>query len=214
MKYIWDKVSKPSTESTRRIRYKDRKELEYLYQTGFVDTDQFSLDQWIAAFQDSLQPDGSYLLAEGQWMQKKKYRYAEPIDDPFDPLILREGLWEPTEFEKLLKEKILPSITVDEGTFRMLLKKERAKHFVDGKFKMDLQFKLGLIHILELAPSPRRFREIQFAGARARIVSGGGATSPSMPSIPSVQQPSSFQMGPPSSKTAVDQLSKLLWKGK
>lgn len=211
MKYIWEQVSQPDPQGKRFVKYGGRQDLVYLYETGFVDTDKFPLTEWVDAFKDSLQKDGRYLLDENQWMAKKKYRYDGPIDVPFDPLVLPERLWEPSEFEKLLKEKILPSMAIPEKTFRDSLEKVKDKMLVKGKVSIDKQFKFVLKQILDNSPSPRRFREVSLAEALQKM--GQGSPKPGMPAVPqTAQQKSGFSTGPAASKAAVDQLSKLLGK--
>ncbi len=212
MKYIWEKVSTISPDGRRLIKYQNRASLEYLYQTGFVDTDRFTMPQWIDAFNDSLQPDGSYLLSETQWMAKRKYRYDGPVDEPFDPMTIREGEWEPDEFDRLLKEKIFPATSVEEGLFRKTLQGPGSKVFLKGKVVVNKDLKTALKHVLELRPSPRHSRELRFAQLKNK--SKGvtpAAVSPPTP-VQAQREASRFAMGVSESKQALDQLSKLLGK--
>jgi hypothetical protein len=212
MKFIWEQVSQPDPQGRRWIRYGGRHDIVYLYETGFVDTDKYPLNEWIDAFKDSLQKDGRYVLDENQWMAKKKYRYDGPIDAPFDPLSMPEKMWNPEEFEKLLKEKILPSMAIPEKIFRESLQRVKDRMFVNGKVNIDKQFKAVLKQIMETSPSPRRFREVSLAEAVKKM--GQGAPKTGVPSAPSqaAQQKSGFAKGPAAGQAAVDQLSKLLGK--
>lgn len=212
MKYIWEQVSQPDAQGLRLIRYGGRNDLLYLYETGFVDTDKFKLEDWVDAFKDSLQKDGRYVLTETQWMAKKKFRYDGPIDVPFDPLALPEQLWEPVDFEKLLKEKILPAMSIPEKTFRESLQRVKDKMFVRGKVNVDKQFKAVLKQLFDMSPSPRRYREVSLQEALQKGGKGPTKAAPVATSTPTAQQKSGFSKGPAASQMAVDQLSKLLGK--
>lgn len=210
MKYIWEQVSQPDAQGRRLITYGGRNDLAYLYETGFVDTDKFKLEDWVEAFKDSLQKDGRYILNEQQWMLKKKYRYDGPIDPPFDPLTLPEKLWEPSDFERLLKEKILPALAIPEKTFRESLLRAKDKLFVNGKVNLEKQFKFALKQIFEMSPSPRRYREVSLAEALQKTRPGAPSVGVAATPSPAAQQKSGFSKGPAASQAAVDQLSKLL----
>ncbi len=206
MQYLWDHLSQPDPRGARWIVYKGRDELKNLYETGFVDTDHHSLSDWINAFQDSLQSDGSYRLSERQWLEKRKYRYDGPVEKPFDPMSLREGEWEGSDLEKILKEKIAPALSVDLKQFEKSLEKGR-KSLASGKISVTPAIKTGLKRLLELYPSPRRMREIGVHRSQKPV--------PSPPnSPPPIPSSTAFTREEAASKKAVDQLSKLLWKGK
>src|SRR5262249_30757370 len=123
MLVIWEKVSQPFPEGRRCIQWRTRADIDYLYDTGFVDTDRYKKEEWIDAFKDSLLPDGSYLITREQWLAKGVYRFSGPTAAPFDPLSLQEGEWEVEEFEKILEEKIFPSTTLSKEIFRKAIDK-------------------------------------------------------------------------------------------
>ena len=134
MKSIWDATAIAYPNGKTLIRWTSRNDLVYLYDIGFVDTDQFSPEQWIKSFEDSLQKDFSYLVTEEQWMAKRSYRYEGPTELPFNPLTMREGEWEPAELDAIVYQKILPSTT---------LKKEHFDYFVYGHRHYPLVVDLG-----------------------------------------------------------------------
>ncbi len=209
MKFIWDGVSEPSTSSPaspRVIKYRDRNDLEYLYKTGFVDTDKFTLKEWVESFKDSLQPNGDYILTESQWMKKGRYRYDGPIDAPFDPMEMREGSWNTQDLQKLVQEKLLPSLEVEEEFLTKSIFGEKPPPVDRGLVMITHPFKINLQHLLTQRPTPRRLRELSLAQVKSK-----SDASPSQAKTP-LPQGSSFSQGPSSSQTTMDRLSKLLSK--
>lgn len=210
MKFIWDGVSQPSTSSPaspRVIKYRDRNDLEYLYKTGFVDTDKFTLREWMESFKDSLQTNGEYILTESQWMKKGQYRYHGPVDPPFDPMEIREGSWTMKDLQKLMREKILPSLEVEEDFLTKSIFGGKPQPAGKEMVFINKQFKVNLQHLLTQRPTPRRMRELSLAQVKAKSAVPG--TPPAKTTVP---QSSSFSQGPSSSKTTMDQLSRLLSK--
>lgn len=206
---IWEKVSVQAPDGQRTIRWPTRADIDYLYDTGFVDTDRFRKEEWLDAFKDSRQKGGSYIITKDQWLAKRPFRFNGPTREPFDPLALREGEWEVEEFERILKERLFPSTTLSEDLFRKAIDKRGEKAIVNGKFLVSKTLKLALKQALIFHPSPQRFRELAVSGAREEMKKAldasqklrmGGASK------------SGYASGPTNQQTAVDQLSKLLWK--
>lgn len=212
MRFIWDQVSQPGPGGKRFITYRNRKDLEYLYKTGFVDTDKHTLIQWMEAFKDSLQPNGSYLLSETQWMAKKPYRYEGSVFDPLDPLVLREGEWPKPDFEKLVSERVFPSLMIDKKVFDQAMERAKGSVSPGDKVLLTKEFKLALKRLLDTFPSPKRVRELSVQDARNK--SGQPPLqpqpAPARPQAPQIK--TSYTKDQAASKTAVDQLSKLLHK--
>lgn len=144
-------------------------------------------------------------------MEKRPYRYDGPIEEPFNPFKLRDGEWEPEDFERLLREKILPSLTLDERNLRQAVEKGRGQISARGKYLMNTPLKNTLKWLLEQHPSPRRVREVSFAEAKAKLPSEGVGMTPA-PTPMTGQASTNFSLGPAKSQIAVDQLSRLLKK--
>lgn len=207
---IWDKVSQPSPDGQRYIVWRTRDDIDYLYDTGFVDTDRHKKEDWIDAFKDSLQADKTYRITKDQWLAKRPFRFNGPTSPPFDPLTLQEGEWEIEEFEKILKEKVFPSTTLSEEIFRKAIDKGKEKAFVGGKFILSKAFKFALKQAFILHPSPRRFRELAVAEARDEL---NKALEAAQKARKGSTSKSGYVSGPSQERSAMDQLSRLLWKG-
>lgn len=213
MQVIWDKTSTPHPDGQRYIVWRNRFDLEFLYLMGFVDTDRFSKEEWIDSFRDSLQKGGSYRVTQDQWFAKRIFRYSGPVGEPLDPLSLREGLWEMSEFETLLKEKILPSTTLKEDYFRGAIEKARKTAIKEGKYVVNRPFKFGLKQLLLNYPSPRRLREISVLEAKQGFASAPRKAAPQKAGPDKSIQKSGFSEGQSVEKQTADKLSRLLWKG-
>lgn len=211
MKAIWEAVSQAFPDGQKKIIWRNANDLQYLYETGFVDTDQFSLEQWTKAFEESRQPNGSYLVTEEQWLAKRSYRYNGPTGEPFDPLSMREGEWTPEEIEDLIANRLLPSTILKRESFDQMLAKGREMgRFINGKYIINKPFKFGLKQLLDFYPSPKRQRELAVQEARKKLKATKETASVSKQEVPTT----GFATGPSKEKQMTDQLSKLLWKGK
>lgn len=209
---VWNETATILPDGISYIIWRDRYDLEYLYLTGFVDTDKHSKDDWINAFEDSRRPDGSYRVTKDQWLAKKHFRYEGPVGFPLDPMMLQEGLWEMKDFEKLLKEGILPATTLTEDHFRKAIEKTKDTAIKDGKYVVNRVFKFGLKQLLLTYPSPRRVREMSVAEARkSSAVPPVAARTKAVPTVP---DKSKFSQGPSKERQTADKLSDLLWKGR
>lgn len=199
---IWDKLSKPGKEGKKWLAFKDRNDLVYLFSTGFVDESQYSLQDWVKAFEESRQPDGSYLISEGQWLEKVKYHYSGPIGVPFDPMMLREGDWTDQQMELLIKEKILPAIYFTEAEFRKILEEVKPTFYANGVYKISAPVKKDLKELIDMIPSPAQVRALGVSEARGQMSSGSN----------SGQNPSGFSKGPAQSELAAQRLASILLK--
>ncbi|HSA60245.1 MAG TPA: hypothetical protein VLJ37_11235 [bacterium] len=211
MMTIWEKVSVPQAGGMRCIVWRNRNDLDYLYDSGFVDTDQYRKEQWIDAFQDSLKPDGSYIVTKDQWLAKRAFRFDGPTGEPFDPLTLPEGEWDMDAFDKLLKQKILPSTTLTEENFRRGFEKARKTAIVNGKVVVNKMFKFNLKQIFLLYPSPRRNREMAVAEERMKLTPP--KADKTSKAATGLSQASGFSTGPSKEQSIQDRLSRLLKKG-
>lgn len=211
MKYIWNQVSETSSDGKHSIKYRNQNDLKYLYATGFVDTNKFTLPEWIDAFKDSLQKDQTYLLSEAQWMKKRKYRYEGPIAAPFDPMEMKEGVWGIKDFEELVKKFVLPSVVLPEKSLQHMLKGNLSQIAKSDKIQVSQPLKAALKRLLDTYPSPQRHRELDLKKAKAKmnIPQDQKATA----EVKSKAQLSSFIKTPSASKSVTDQLKKLLGKG-
>ncbi len=202
LRAIWERLSKPGPAGKKFLILKHRNDIVYLYSTGFVDESQITLLDWVKAFEDSLQKDGSYLITEEQWMDKAPYHYSGPVGTPFDAMTLREGDWSEADMETLLREKILPATYFTESEFRRIFNEAKPTFFSGGVYKISPAVKKDLKELLELCPSPAQVRALGVLEARKQ-------PAPSSPPTPR----SGFASGPSQSEVAAQRLANLLSQG-
>lgn len=169
MDYIWSKLPKSrAADGEAYIEYTIT-DLPYLYHNGFVDTQAYSLDDWLIAFIPFKQDNGSYRLNKEQFLNLRHYRYAGMIRAPFDPLRIREGEWTEEDLWKLYHLSIKPSSTLSEEQYGTMIATAKKKgRFVEGKFRLDRSFKTRLKQLVEQNPSPLRRLELRVAGERKK----------------------------------------------
>lgn len=161
MEYIWEKTAKLVDPGGQKIiHYTNNEELAYLYDSGFVDTAKFTIEQWRAAYADSLQPDGSYKVTHNQWLAKRPFRYNGPIPTPFDPLKLPDGDISRDEMTALVKKEIVPATPLKETQIPQFVDALALRYLSkEGKFMVGAGLKKELAWLLENHPSP--FRRLQ-----------------------------------------------------
>jgi hypothetical protein len=203
---IWDKVAKPGPDGKNYIVIKNRQDLEYHFWSGFVDDDQYSLQQWVDAFQDSLLPNGGYLVTEDQWMAKVPYHYSGPINPPYDPMTIREGEWSEADLESLVWEKLKPCVYFSKEEWgRIIGEVKKTLPKKDGKFVISRALKEEWTNFVNTYASPRRV--LQLGVAQLRVVKTGQPAS----GAPLGPQ-SGFAKGPDASRQVADRLSQLIGK--
>lgn len=198
---MWDKVAKPAADGKKYIIIKDRKDLEYHFWSGFVDDDQYTLQQWVDAFKDSLLPNGAYLVNETQWMEKAVYHYSGPIDRPYDPMTLREGEWDEKELDQFAWEKLRPCLYFSKEDFGRWLLEAKKSFYVNGKYVVTALVKKELLEFVNAYASPRRI--LQLGVWRLKAAQGQPAGSP-------VGADSGFARGPSQSQSIASKLSQLV----
>lgn len=134
---------------------------KYLYLTGFVDAKRCTLEEWEAAFQDCVQPDGSYLISKEKFLSLGKYKFSGPIKNPLDALKIREGWYELDKWHTFCVQGIIPSTTL---TAEHLVQAEKLMkeggQIINGRIRIDKAAKLRIKKILDDYPSPTRRREL------------------------------------------------------
>lgn len=158
---IWDKVSKPDGTGKRAIRYESVDDLVFIYASGFVDADKYTLEQWIKAFESSRQKDRSYRVSYDQWLANEKYYYTGPVRIPFDPLKIPEKEYTKEEVIELLKTCIVPSSqSIPEKVPLFIKDYEMRGLFKNGKLQMTSELKKELNLFIVRFPSPLRVLEV------------------------------------------------------
>jgi hypothetical protein len=205
LRAIWDKVAVQAPDGKKYLVFKSRTDLDYLYCTGFVDETKYKPSDWVDAFSDSLMPNGAYMVSEGQWLDKVKHHFWGPVGLPWNPLELREGVWEEKEFRAMIDEKIMPQIFFTAEEFEKVLSEAKKNGLtVNGKYMVTKVVKQNLIDLLNDYPSPRRAREMDVAALKGQLATGGTAAGQT--------QKSGFAKGTSPSQQAADRLSQILSK--
>ncbi len=219
MRWLWSQMHRGALKMPAdRLTFEGDHDLTHLYNTGFVDTDRHTLQQWIEAFAGSRQPDGSYSLTLEQWLEKEPYRYCKKVAPPFDPLTIREGEWEVDDWKQLIREKFLPETVIPYEKFDRAIEEARKKgEFKDGKILMIPAKKQSLKNLLDRYPSPTRRRAL--ATERVRQHEEFEAPATGNPSPPKVtvststsrqQAKSKYKNAPDHQKQAAGKLTDLL----
>lgn len=160
MEYLWDTLEK--TKDGKAIRY-NIYDVEMLWKMGFVDTEQYSMNEWKQVFEPYKQEDGTYLLSKDAFFSLDKYRYKGEIHIPFDAMRINEGLYTDEGLGELIEASIAPSCS--------LPKKQLDEFFTslkdlfrtpDGLVKIDREAKLKINDVINRNPSPLRNLEIMF----------------------------------------------------
>ncbi|QQR80555.1 MAG: hypothetical protein IPJ69_14920 [Deltaproteobacteria bacterium] len=200
---IWQRVSQPANDGNRYIFFKSLTDIEYLYCTGFVDEEVYSVKQWVESFNDSRQPDGSYVINEIEWMDKIPFRHVKPVGSPFDVMTLKEGDWSEEDMQKLIQTTLLPNLffTKDEFSQIFALAKQNGL-YVNGKYRITPLIKRDIHQMLTQYPSPRRARELAMQEAKKAQAPAGAANTSG----------TGFQKGIPASQQAAMRLQDLISK--
>ncbi len=220
MENIWDKLHDSSSKMPPDLLILEGDhDLIYLYNSGFVDTDKFSLEKWIQAFKLSKQAKGAYHLTKSQWLEKVSYRYNELVPPPFNPLRLRSGVWTVTQLKQFAKDVIIPeTILTYEQYLKGLREAERKGDIKDGQVTIDDAWKQKLKKLLEDFPSPQRRRALAVQKARRReemedassTAAPYASTAPTAAAAPK----SAYEQKPDQRKQMSNQLADLLSGGK
>ncbi|MBI2982463.1 MAG: hypothetical protein HYY44_09300 [Deltaproteobacteria bacterium] len=173
MEELWEVVSQEDKDGQRSIIYQNQYDLLYLYANGFVDFKKYTLDQWIKAFDDSKEKDGSYKITKDQWLKKAEYRYNGPIGDPFDPDRLQEREFSEKEFEAVFKQFVCPSTWIPEANIPVILDYYRKQNkLVNGKIRINKMIKGEIRQALDRIPSPLRILQLDVASLRNKSRKG------------------------------------------
>ena len=212
MEHIWKQVAKKEEGGQEFIHYTGVAELNFLYFTGFVNTQKYTLQEWQKAFDDSRQSNGSYRVTKDQWMAKQAFRYNGPVGRPFKPLDdLQEREYNETEIVDVLKNKIVPSTSVDEKTILGYVNHYKSRGMlVNGKMKVDKSLKRDIHTLLEMYPSPLRVLQINVQKMREQQA-GVGKEKAAAADLAATQ--SQFMANQRQDKVAAAQLASILKSG-
>lgn len=160
MELLWEHLPKMSGKNQVILTDAD---LEWMWQSGIVDTKQYPLEQWIHAFDSHKQADGTYLVSREEFLEKETYRYKGEIMIPFDAMLVNEGKYTDEALNELFVLSVAPSCSLPAADLNIFLEELKKKHRDQtGTVRIDKQAKIELRNLLEKFPSPLRRLELMF----------------------------------------------------
>ncbi len=191
MEWLWLQMHRGSVSMPAdKLIFEGEHDLSYLYRTGFVDTDKFKYQDWLNAFKNSRQSNGEYHLTKEQWLSKATYRYNKKVEEPYDPMTIREGEWTEADWLDFIKTTLVPQCTI---TFEQYLfginEAKRKGEIKDGIVTMTAEKKRGIVKLLNNNPSPKRRRALAVQHVRKKEDLETTASGPSKTSTAAAVAP-------------------------
>jgi len=160
MEYLWDTLEK--TPDGKAIRY-TASDIEMLWAMGFVDTQQYSLDEWNRVFEEFRQEDGTFLLGKDAFLALDKYRFKGEVHIPFDAMRINEGLYTDEGFQQLIDASIALSCSFSPEQLKAYFTEFKDLFRApDGLIKIAKDAKERIKELLDRNPSPLRNLELLF----------------------------------------------------
>jgi hypothetical protein len=129
MELIWSSVDKETKDGVEYVTYV-KGDIPFLYYSGLVDTERFTLQQWEDAFKDCLGEDGRYWVSHEKMLWLGRFRYCRTVGEPFDPLNMRTGQYSVDRLWKLFENSIIPSCSLPKeflkNTFDQMFRKKKS----------------------------------------------------------------------------------------
>ena len=217
MRWLWGQLHRSNLKMPPdKLILRGEDDLIYLYQTGFVDTDRYSLQQWLAAFRPHCKSKDLYELSLEEWLDKAPYRYAGAVQPAFDPGTLREGSWTLDELKQLIKDKFLKETEIPyEMFYRAIEKTLETGRFKEKSFMMDKRIKTALRKLLDEHASPQRHRALAVEQVRRHeefegTAPAGTAAKTATGKVKRSEPASSFKSNPDQQKQDLGKLGQLL----
>lgn len=161
MELMWNELKdKPDPNHVKLVPF----DLENMWECGIVDTKLHPLKEWIAAFDNHKQPDGTYLLTKTEFMAKEDFRYKGEIMIPFDAMKINEGKYTDEGLNELFHDSVVPSCNLAEKDVDKFLENLKNK-FRDPEsrlVKIGKDAKLMIRELVDKNPSPLRKLELLF----------------------------------------------------
>ncbi len=139
MEFIWTQVPKEVKDGVEYAVYVET-DLPFLYNSGMVDTERFTLDDWKKAFEDARGTDGRYWVNHEKMLSLGHFRFHRVVREPFDPLKIKTGKYTPERLWKLFETSILPSTSLPKHMIKNIFDSLYLKHKSFSKtFAKDLE---------------------------------------------------------------------------
>jgi len=158
MEHLWSTIDK--TPDGKYVHY-DEIDVHQLYINGFVDAQQFTLKEWMSAFEPFRQPDGTFLLNKDNFLALDRYRYKGEVRIPFDAMKINEGKYTDDGLDDLINASIVPSCNLPQQKLKEFfetLKKDFRQ--ADGLILIKTDAKTRIKTLLDNNPSPLRNLEL------------------------------------------------------
>lgn len=139
MEIIWRRVPKTLKGDVEYIVY-EAHDLPALYESGLVDTQRYSLEQWERAFENCKGEDGCFWVSYEKMISLGQYRFSKIVAEPFDPLRVRTGEYTIEQLWRLFEKAVIPSCSLPPEKIKELFNKLfRKKLSVDEALREELE---------------------------------------------------------------------------
>ena len=160
MELLWEHLPKRPDDSHVTLTDAD---IEWIWQSGMVDTKKYPIEAWSRAFDAHKLPDGSYLVSKTEFLEKEIYRYKGEIMIPFDALLVNEGKYTNEGLKELFDLSVGPSCSLSNAELDKFLEGLKKRSLdPSGTIRIDKTAKLELRELIEKYPSPLRRLELMF----------------------------------------------------
>lgn len=160
MEEIWNNLIKSPDENHATFSEVD---ITDLWESGFVDTEKYSLEDWVKIFEPHKNADGDYVLTKEELFEKEKYRYTGEIMIPFEPLLINEGKYTDEGLQELIDMSIYPSCSLGKKELQEFFETFKETYRGDDDLiTMNMEGKRQISELINESPSPTRRRELMF----------------------------------------------------
>ncbi len=160
MELFWDRLPKQPDEDHITL---SQEELDTMWEAGIVDTKEYPIATWRAAFDVHRQADGTYLLNKEEFLSKETYRYKGEIMLPFDAMQINEGKYTDEGLNELFDASIAPSCSLSPAELRKFMDDLKTLFKEpNGLVKIGREAKIQIRDMIDQNPSPLRRLELTF----------------------------------------------------
>jgi len=160
MELMWKQLPKSPDDDHVTLT---RDDIDSMWNCGIVDTRQYSIEAWRAAFDGNRQTDGTYITSKEDFLGKEEYRYKGEILVPFDAMLINEGKYTDEGLHELFDISVKPSCSLSAPEIKKFLDDIRTRYRdKDNLIKIDKPAKITVRAMIDDNPSPLRRLELMF----------------------------------------------------